>query len=45
VTPEYLCGVDPTTLVPVEVLQRETLFVTAAPVGPVRLIDNVIVTI
>lgn len=41
--PEYLAGVDPVTLAPVAQLGARTLFVTAARVGPVRLIDNLLV--
>lgn len=40
---EYFRGVDPTTLAQVTALGDETLFVTAAAVGSVRLIDNTIV--
>jgi pantoate--beta-alanine ligase len=42
---EYFAGVDPVTLHPLERVERAALFVTAAPVGPVRLIDNVTVTV
>ena len=40
---EYFAGVDPVTLHPLERVDGPALFVTAAPVGPVRLIDNVTV--
>jgi pantoate--beta-alanine ligase len=40
---EYFSGVDPVTLHPLERIDGPALFVTAAPVGPVRLIDNVTV--
>jgi len=40
---EYFAGVDPVTLHPLERVEGPALFVTAAPVGPVRLIDNVTV--
>ncbi len=43
VTAEYFSGVDPHSLAPVASVDGATLFVTAAPVGPVRLIDNTIV--
>jgi pantoate--beta-alanine ligase len=42
---EYFAGVDPVTLHPLERVERTALFVTAAPVGPVRLIDNVTVSV
>jgi pantoate--beta-alanine ligase len=42
---EYFAGVDPITLHPLEHVERTALFVTAAPVGPVRLIDNVTVSV
>jgi pantoate--beta-alanine ligase len=42
---EYFAGVDPVTLHPLERVERTALFVTAAPVGPVRLIDNVMVSV
>lgn len=42
---EYFAGVDPVTLHPLDRVEREALFVTAAPVGPVRLIDNVTVSV
>ena len=35
----------PTTLRPLERIDGPALFVTAAPVGPVRLIDNVTVSL
>ena len=42
---EYFAGVDPVTLHPLARVERKALFVTAAPVGPVRLIDNVMVSV
>jgi pantoate--beta-alanine ligase len=42
---EYFAGVDPVTLHPLQQVERTALFVTAAPVGPVRLIDNVTVSV
>lgn len=42
---EYFAGVDPVTLHPLARVERTALFVTAAPVGPVRLIDNVTVSV
>lgn len=42
---EYFAGVDPVTLHPLERVEGSALFVTAAPVGPVRLIDNVTVSV
>lgn len=42
---EYFAGVHPTTLHPLERIDGSALFVTAAPVGPVRLIDNVVVSV
>ena len=45
VEPEYFTGVHPTTLRPLERIEGSALFVTAAPVGPVRLIDNVTVSL
>jgi pantoate--beta-alanine ligase len=44
IEPEYLEGVDPTTLAPVAAVGARTLFVTAAKVGAVRLIDNLLVS-
>jgi hypothetical protein len=40
VEPEYLALVDPDTLEPLELLEREALLAIAARVGEVRLIDN-----
>ncbi|MCU1501312.1 MAG: pantoate--beta-alanine ligase [Ilumatobacteraceae bacterium] len=45
VEPEYFAGVDPMTLHPLSTIERSALFVTAAPVGPVRLLDNVVVAV
>ena len=45
IQPEYLEGVDPSTLAPVAEAGPGTLFVTAAKVGPVRLIDNLAVSV
>ncbi len=42
---EYFAGVHPMTLHPLERIDGPALFVTAAPVGPVRLIDNVTVSL
>lgn len=43
VTPEYLAIVDRVTLQPVEAVDAGALVVIAAPVGPVRLIDNAVI--
>jgi pantoate--beta-alanine ligase len=43
VTPEYIAIVDPDTLEPIATVDRTALVAVAARVGPVRLIDNVIV--
>jgi pantoate--beta-alanine ligase len=43
VAPEYVAVVDPDTLAAVDTVDRTVLIAVAAPVGPVRLIDNVIV--
>ncbi|MCK0112287.1 pantoate--beta-alanine ligase [Ornithinimicrobium sp. F0845] len=40
VEPEYLAVVDPATFLPAEDLTKPALAVVAAPVGDVRLIDN-----
>jgi pantoate--beta-alanine ligase len=40
VEPEYLALVEPDTLEPLELLEREALLAIAARVGEVRLIDN-----
>jgi pantoate--beta-alanine ligase len=42
---EYFAGVDPVTLHPLQRVDGTALFVTAAPVGPVRLIDNITVSV
>lgn len=42
VEPEYLALVDPEDLRPVGSVDQETLLAVAAHVGPVRLIDNII---
>jgi pantoate--beta-alanine ligase len=44
VEPEYLALVDPEDLRPVGSVDQETLLAVAARVGPVRLIDNAILT-
>jgi pantoate--beta-alanine ligase len=44
VEPEYLALVDPGDLRPVGSVDQETLLAVAAHVGPVRLIDNTILT-
>jgi pantoate--beta-alanine ligase len=44
VEPEYLALVDPEDLRPVASVDQETLLAVAARVGPVRLIDNTILT-
>ena len=44
VEPEYLALVDPEDLRPVGSVDQETLLAVAARVGPVRLIDNTILT-
>jgi pantoate--beta-alanine ligase len=44
VEPEYLALVDPEDLRPVGSVDQETLLAVAAHVGPVRLIDNTILT-
>lgn len=41
-TPEYLTVVDPDTLRDRTVLDARSLLVTAVPVGPVRLLDNLV---
>jgi pantoate--beta-alanine ligase len=41
VRPDYVALVDPTTLLPIEELDRPALLAVAAAVGGVRLIDNV----
>ncbi|HKA03156.1 MAG TPA: pantoate--beta-alanine ligase, partial [Acidimicrobiales bacterium] len=43
VTPEYVAVVDPGTLAPVTLVDHQVLVVVAAPVGPVRLIDNMLI--
>jgi pantoate--beta-alanine ligase len=43
VAPEYIAIADPDTLQPVDHIGSRTLLAVAAPVGPVRLIDNVLV--
>jgi pantoate--beta-alanine ligase len=43
VVPDYVALVDPSTLEPVRRLDRTSLLAVAAPVGPVRLIDNLLV--
>ena len=42
VTVDYLTVVDPATLEPVETRHRPALALVAAEVGPVRLIDNLV---
>lgn len=44
VEPEYLALVDPEDLRPVAAVDQDTLLAVAAHVGPVRLIDNTILT-
>jgi pantoate--beta-alanine ligase len=43
IEPEYFAGVDSVTLRPIDIVEGTALFVTAAPVGQIRLLDNVIV--
>ncbi|KNX39627.1 pantoate--beta-alanine ligase [Luteipulveratus halotolerans] len=43
VEPEYLAVVDPVTLEPLTEVDAGALVVIAAPVGPVRLIDNAVI--
>lgn len=43
VEPDYFAGVDPEALTPLQRLESSALFLTAATVGRVRLIDNVTV--
>jgi pantoate--beta-alanine ligase len=43
VTPEYIAVVDTDTLAAVAAVDRRVLIAVAAPVGPVRLIDNIVV--
>jgi pantoate--beta-alanine ligase len=43
ITPEYLAAVDPDSLAPLRRIEGRALVVVAAEVGPVRLIDNVII--
>lgn len=45
VEPEYVAAVDARTLATPEALAGETLVAIAAPVGPVRLIDNVVLEV
>ncbi|HEY0996821.1 MAG TPA: pantoate--beta-alanine ligase [Gemmatimonadaceae bacterium] len=45
VTPEYFAAVDASTLQPAEVVRGELLLAVAARVGPVRLIDNLLLTV
>lgn len=45
VEPEYVAAVDATTLENPDVLRGETLVAIAAPVGPVRLIDNILLQV
>jgi pantoate--beta-alanine ligase len=40
--PEYLALVDPLTFVPLHTVSARTLVAVAAKVGPVRLIDNIV---
>jgi pantoate--beta-alanine ligase len=40
--PEYLALVDPLTFVPLHTVSARTLVAVAAQVGPVRLIDNIV---
>lgn len=44
VGPDYVAVVDPTTLAPLERIDDRGLLVVAAHVGPVRLIDNTILS-
>jgi pantoate--beta-alanine ligase len=44
VEPEYLALVDPEDLSPVAAVEQDALLAVAAHVGPVRLIDNTILT-
>jgi pantoate--beta-alanine ligase len=44
VEPDYVAVVDPTTLAPLERIDDRALLVVAAHVGPVRLIDNTILS-
>ncbi len=41
-TPEYLAIVDPLTFTPLHTVNGRTLVAVAAQVGPVRLIDNIV---
>jgi pantoate--beta-alanine ligase len=43
VTPEYIAAVDPDSLAPLRRIEGRVLMAVAAPVGPVRLIDNLII--
>jgi pantoate--beta-alanine ligase len=43
VTPEYIAAVDPDSLAPLRRIDGRALVAVAAEVGPVRLIDNVII--
>ena len=45
VEPEYFAVVDPATLAPLERISGDVLIAVAARVGPVRLIDNEIVSV
>jgi pantoate--beta-alanine ligase len=41
---EYIAVLDPDTFTPLSTVERPALIALAAPVGPVRLIDNLEVT-
>ena len=43
VEPEYLAVVDPDTLAPLDTVNGRVLVAVAARVGPVRLIDNLLI--
>jgi pantoate--beta-alanine ligase len=43
ITPDYVAVVDPDTFTPVRAVDRRVLVAVAAQVGPVRLIDNLVV--
>ena len=45
VEPEYVAAVDATTLETPDVLRGETLVAIAAPIGAVRLIDNILLQV
>ncbi len=45
VTPEYLAVCDPSTLEPLQTIQRRAILLGAIRLGTVRLLDNMPVTV